>query len=91
MRTKPAVIAALAALVLASAPVALAADPGLGPPSTGSDSGEAIRWLYWFVFAICAVVFVAVETALILFVIRFCRYEVAGRMFSSCRRGGVVS
>ena len=59
MRTKPAVIAALAALALASAPIALAADPGFGPPSTGSDSGEAIRWLYWFVFAICAVVFVA--------------------------------
>jgi len=73
MRTKPAVIAALAALALASAPIALAADPGLGPPSTGSDSGEAIRWLYWFVFAICAVVFVAVETALVLFVIRFRR------------------
>ena len=73
MRTKPAVIAALAALTLASAPIALAADPGFGPPSTGSDSGEAIRWLYWFVFAICAVVFVAVETALVLFVIRFRR------------------
>ena len=29
MRRKPAVIAALAALALASAPVALAADPGL--------------------------------------------------------------
>jgi cytochrome c oxidase subunit 2 len=74
MRTrKPAVIVVLAALTLASAPIALAADPGLGPPSTGSDSGEAIRWLYWFVFAICAAVFVAVETVLILFVIRFRR------------------
>ncbi len=73
MRRKPAVIVVLAALALAAAPVALAADPGFGPPSTGSDSGEAIRWLYWFVFAICAVVFVAVETALILFVIRFRR------------------
>ena len=73
MRRKPAVIVVLAALVLAAAPAALAADPGFGPPSTGSDSGEAIRWLYWFVFAICAVVFVAVETALILFVIRFRR------------------
>jgi cytochrome c oxidase subunit 2 len=73
MRTKPAVIVVLTALALAAAPIALAADPGLGPPSTGSDSGEAIRWLYWFVFAICAVVFVAVETALVLFVIRFRR------------------
>jgi cytochrome c oxidase subunit 2 len=73
MRTKPAVIVVLAALALGAAPAALAADPGFGPPSTGSDSGEAIRWLYWFVFAICAVVFVAVEAALILFVIRFRR------------------
>ena len=73
MRRKPAVIVVLAALALTAAPAALAADPGFGPPSTGSDSGEAIRWLYWFVFAICAVVFVAVETALILFVIRFRR------------------
>jgi cytochrome c oxidase subunit 2 len=73
MRTKPAVIVVLAALALASAPVALADPGGIGPPSTGTDSGEAIRWLYWFVFAICAVVFVAVETALILFVIRFRR------------------
>ena len=73
MRTKPAVIVVLAALALVAAPAALAADPGFGPPSTGSDSGEAIRWLYWFVFAICAVVFVAVEAALILFVIRFRR------------------
>jgi cytochrome c oxidase subunit II len=73
MRTKPAVIVVLAGLALAAAPVALAADPGFGPPSTGSDSGEAIRWLYWFVFAICAVVFVAVETALVLFVVRFRR------------------
>lgn len=73
MRRKPAVIVALAALALAAAPVALATDPGLGPPSTGSDSGEVIRWLYWFVFSICAVVFVAVETTLILFVLRFRR------------------
>jgi cytochrome c oxidase subunit II len=73
MRRMPAVIVVLAALALAAAPIALAQDPGFGPPSTGSDSGEAIRWLYWFVFAICAVVFVAVETTLILFVLRFRR------------------
>jgi cytochrome c oxidase subunit 2 len=74
MRTrKPAVIAVLAALALASAQVALADPGGIGPPSTTTDSGDAIRWLYWFVFAVCAAVFVVVETALILFVIRFRR------------------
>ncbi len=76
-RSSPAVIAAaLAVLALGAAPVALGQDPGnggLGPPESATPSGEAINQLYWFVFAICAVVFVAVETALVLFVIRFRR------------------
>ena len=76
-RSSPAVIAAaLAVLALGAAPVALGQDPGnggLGPPDSATPSGEAINQLYWFVFAICAVVFVAVETALVLFVIRFRR------------------
>ncbi len=62
--------------MLGAAPVALGQDPGnggLGPPESATPSGEAINQLYWFVFAICAVVFVAVETALVLFVIRFRR------------------
>ena len=41
-----------------------------GPSSRQPWSAEAINQLYWFVFAICAVVFVAVETALVLFAIR---------------------
>jgi cytochrome c oxidase subunit II len=73
MRTrKPAVFALVAVLALAFAPLALA-DPGFGPPLDGSEEGEVIKWLYWFVFAICAIVFVLVETILILFVIRFRR------------------
>ena len=73
MRTwKPAVFALVAALALALAPFALA-DPGFGPPLDGSKEGEVIKWLYWFVFAICAVAFVVVETILILFVVRFRR------------------
>jgi cytochrome c oxidase subunit II len=76
-RSKPAVIAAaLAALALGAVPAALGqnpADGGLSPPTPATPSGEAINQLYWFVFAICAVVFVVVETALILFVIRFRR------------------
>ena len=76
-RSSPAVIAAaLAVLALAAVPVALGQDPGnggIGPPESATPSGEAINQLYWFVFAICAVVFVAVEAALVLFVIRFRR------------------
>jgi cytochrome c oxidase subunit II len=73
----PAVIAAaLAVLVLGAAPAAFGQDPGnggVGPPESATPSGEAINQVYWFVFAVCAVVFVAVETALVLFVIRFRR------------------
>lgn len=76
-RSTPAVIAAaLAVLALGAAPVAFGQEPangGLGPPDSATPSGEAINQLYWFVFAICAAVFVAVETALVLFVIRFRR------------------
>jgi cytochrome c oxidase subunit II len=77
MRTrKPAVFALFAVLALAFVPLALA-DPGFGPPLDGSEEGEVIKWLYWFVFAICAIAFVVVETLLILFVIRFRRRKTA--------------
>jgi cytochrome c oxidase subunit 2 len=58
---------------LATAAMAVAAPGGIGPPEPQTDSGEAISGLYWVVFTICAVVFVAVESALVLFVIRFRR------------------
>jgi cytochrome c oxidase subunit II len=76
-RRKLAVIAAaLAALALGAVPVAMGQSPGNGgisPPDPATPNAEAISQLYWFVFAICAVVFVAVEAALVLFVIRFRR------------------
>ena len=76
-RRKPAVIAAaLAVLALGVVPAALGQSPdngGVAPPDPSTPNAEAISQLYWFVFAICAVVFIAVETALILFVIRFRR------------------
>ena len=58
---------------LATAAAAVAAPGGIGPPEPTTDSGEAISGLYWVVFTICAIVFVAVESALVLFVIRFRR------------------
>ncbi len=73
MGRKAAVTAVLACLALALPSLAAAAPGGIGPPESSTGSGEAINQLYWFVFAICAVVFVAVEAALLLFVIRFRR------------------
>jgi cytochrome c oxidase subunit 2 len=58
---------------LLCAGAAAAAPGGLGPPDPETDSGEAISDLYWVVTGVCAVVFVAVESALVLFVIRFGR------------------
>jgi cytochrome c oxidase subunit 2 len=58
---------------LLCAGAAAAAPGGLGPPDPETDSGEAISDLYWAVVAVCAFVFVAVESALVLFVIRFRR------------------
>ncbi len=67
------VLSLAAAVVLAAAGAAVAAPGGIGPPAPRTDSGEAIDELYWVVFTICAIVFVAVESALVLFVIRFRR------------------
>jgi cytochrome c oxidase subunit II len=63
----------LALAALAHAGAVAAAPGGIGPPAPQTDSGEAISDLYWMVFAVCAVVFVAVEAALVLFIIRFRR------------------
>jgi cytochrome c oxidase subunit 2 len=64
-------IAALTVLVAAGP--ALSGNGGLGPPPPQTPSGEAISRLYWIIFAICAVVFVLVEAALIYFIVRFRR------------------
>jgi cytochrome c oxidase subunit 2 len=64
---------ALGALPIVLALVAPGGLGGLAPADPASPSGEAINELYWFVFGICAVVFVAVEAALVLFVLRFRR------------------
>lgn len=69
--------ALLAVAVLAflgsSAGAALAVPGGLGPPDPKTPSGETINEIYWVVFTICAVVFVLVEAALVLFIVRFRR------------------
>ena len=66
---------AVLTFVGSSAGAALAAQGGLGPPDPKTPSGETINEIYWVVFAICAVVFVFVETALVLFIVRFRRRQ----------------
>ncbi|MEX2464280.1 MAG: cytochrome c oxidase subunit II [Gaiellaceae bacterium] len=58
---------------LVSAATAAAAPGGIGPPDAVTESGDTINQIYWVVFALCAVVFVLVEAALILFIVRFRR------------------
>jgi cytochrome c oxidase subunit 2 len=67
-----AVSIALLTALLAAGP-ALAAPGGIGPPGPDTPSGEAISRLYWIVLGLCGIVFVLVETALVLFIIRFRR------------------
>jgi cytochrome c oxidase subunit 2 len=64
----PAVL--LAALVSAAA---AAADNGLSPVQPVSPNAEAIRTTYWVILAVTAVIFVLVETTLIVFIVRFRR------------------
>ena len=73
MTARALVAVAVLAFVGSSAGAALAAPGGLGPPDPRTSSGETIKEIYWVVFAICALVFVLVETALILFIVRFRR------------------
>jgi cytochrome c oxidase subunit 2 len=65
----------LAALVLA--PAAWAQNGGIGPPDSATDSGDAINQVYWVIFAAAVVVFLIIESALILFVVRYRRRRTA--------------
>jgi cytochrome c oxidase subunit II len=51
----------------------LAQNGGVAPPPSDTSSGDAIREVYWIALAIVAVVFVLVETALVVFIVRFRR------------------
>ena len=64
-------IALLSAFLAAGS--AFAAPGGIGPPAPQTPSGEAISRLYWILIGLCGTVFVLVETALIVFIVRFRR------------------
>jgi cytochrome c oxidase subunit 2 len=65
-------IAALA-LALAAAAAATAGNGGIAPVEPNSENAEAIRQTYWLVLAITGAIFVAVEAALLVFIVRFRR------------------
>ena len=60
---------ALLALVLAGA--ALAGDGGLTPPPSASPNEGGIRAIYWLILGVTGAIFVLVEVALVLFVVRY--------------------
>jgi cytochrome c oxidase subunit 2 len=61
--------AALAGALLTAA--AAAADNGLTPVTPDSSNARAIRQTYWVILGVTGVIFILVEAALILFVVRF--------------------
>jgi cytochrome c oxidase subunit II len=72
VRWKAAVTAVLLAS-LAFPSAAVAGNGGVAPPDSITPSGDAIRDVYWVVLAVSAVVFVLIETSLIVFIVRFRR------------------
>jgi cytochrome c oxidase subunit 2 len=67
------VLVCFALLGLAFANVALASDPGLSSPTPASPQASSIKDIYWLLVAVTGVIFILVEGALILFLIRFRR------------------
>lgn len=61
----------VSALALVLAGTAVAGNGGVGPPDPASPSAGRIRDTYWLVLAISTGIFVLVEAALLVFVVRF--------------------
>jgi cytochrome c oxidase subunit 2 len=74
-RKLPFACSSLLALALVLAGSALAGNGGIAPPAK-TPNAERIRDLYWLVIAVTAVIFVVVEGALVMFVVK---YRNAGR------------
>jgi cytochrome c oxidase subunit 2 len=64
---------ASAALCLLAVGSAVAGNGGIAPPDSATDSGSSINTLYWLIIGVTALVFVLVEAALILFLVRYRR------------------
>jgi cytochrome c oxidase subunit II len=72
VRRKPFAVTSLAlALAFVLPQAALAGNGGVAPPEPASPSAESIRDVYWVLLGIGAAIFVLVEAALILFIVRY--------------------
>jgi cytochrome c oxidase subunit 2 len=69
-RKLPLACLSLLALAFALAGTAVAGNGGIAPPAK-TPNAERIRDLYWLVLAVTGVIFVLVESSLVLFVIRY--------------------
>src|SRR6476646_7959943 len=58
---------------LLTAATALAGNGGVAPPAPHSPNTEQISNIYWLILAITGIIFVLVEGALILFIVRYRR------------------
>ena len=73
MPRTPVVSLLVVAALAVAAPALAQTNGGVAPPDSATPSGDAINQIYWVVFAACAVAFVLVEAALLLFIFRFRR------------------
>jgi cytochrome c oxidase subunit 2 len=65
------VLVCVALLALALAGVALAGNGGLAPVAPASPNASGIRSIYWVIMGFTGFIFVVVETALVLFIVRY--------------------
>jgi cytochrome c oxidase subunit 2 len=62
---------ALAGLCLLAVGGAAAGNGGIAPPRSATESGSSINTLYWMIIGVTGLVFILVEAALILFLVRY--------------------
>jgi cytochrome c oxidase subunit II len=72
VRRKPLAVTSLVlALAFALVETALAGNGGVAPPEPASPSADSIRDVYWLLLGVAAVIFVFVEVALVLFIVKY--------------------
>jgi cytochrome c oxidase subunit II len=73
VRARLLVLAGLLVAALALSGVALADDGGFSPAGPDSPNGDRIETLYWFVMGFAVLIFLIVEVALVLFIVKYRR------------------
>lgn len=71
VRRKPLILGVSLGLALALAGAALAGNGGIAPPAPESPNADRIRDSYWLILGITGGIFVIVESALVVFLVRF--------------------